>query len=216
MLLLQDRMRRTCLSWCLFLLFVWYPAGSIMTDHELEGSDQDWGSGLHGLLNSFPADSPFVRETPGKPANCTQRFWLPPSSPVCWDDIAGPEEFEKSRLLVLQNRAALQAVSTSSGLEDGGASFDQQARENMQGVQADHLAVAQTANTMQKVFMDLDEKRKKGEKHYTFSSLKEQTENTKDSIAKKEQVAALLEKHLTNLERSLNTMQLRLAKLLPQ
>lgn len=218
MLLLQDRMRRTCLSWCLFLLFVWYPAGSIVTELELEDTDRDWdwGSGLHELLNSFPADSPFVREAPGRPANCTQRFWLPPSSPVCWDDIAGPEEFEKSRLLVLQNRAALQAVSTSSGLEEGGASYDQQARENMQGIRADHLAVAQTADTMQKVFMDLDEKRKEGKEHYTFSSLKEQTDNTKDSIAKKEQVAALLEKHLANLERSLNTMQLRLSKLLPQ
>ncbi|XP_026144564.1 uncharacterized protein LOC113119356 isoform X2 [Carassius auratus] len=211
-------MRRTCLSWCLFLLFVWYPAGSIVTELELEDTYRDWdlGSGLHELLNSFPADSPFVREAPGRPANCTQRFWLPPSSPVCWDDIAGPEEFEKSRLLVLQNRAALQAVSTSSGLEEGGASYDQQARENMQGIRADHLAVAQTADTMQKVFMDLDEKRKEGKEHYTFSSLKEQTDNTKDSIAKKEQVAALLEKHLANLERSLNTMQLRLSKLLPQ
>ncbi|XP_050992153.1 uncharacterized protein si:ch211-57n23.1 isoform X2 [Labeo rohita] len=211
-------MRRTCLSWCLFLLFVRYPADSIVTELELEDSerDWDWGSGLQELLNSFPADSPFVRETPGRPANCTQRFWLPPSSPVCWDDIAGPEEFEKSRLLVLQNRAALQAVSTSSGLEEGGASYDQQARENLQGVQADHLAVAQTADTMQKVFVDLDEKRKEGKEHYTFSSLKERMENTKDSIAKKEQVAALLEKHLANLERSLNTMQLRLAKLLPQ
>jgi len=47
-------------------------------------------------------------------------------------------------------------------------------------------------------------------------SMKEQIEITKDSIANKEQVAALLEKHLANLERSLNTMQLRLAKLLPQ
>ncbi len=88
---------------------------------------------------------------------------------MCWDDIAGPEEFEKSRLLVLQNRAALQAVSTSSGLEEGGASYDQQARENMQGVRADHIAVSQTADTMQKVFMDLDEKRKEGKEHYTFS-----------------------------------------------
>ncbi len=83
-------MRRACLSWCLCLLLVWYPAGSIVTELELEDSDRDWGSGLHELLNSFPADSPFVRETPGRPANCTQRFWLPPSSPVCWDDIAGP------------------------------------------------------------------------------------------------------------------------------
>lgn len=47
-------------------------------------------------------------------------------------------------------------------------------------------------------------------------SMKEQIEITKDSIANREQVAALLEKHLANLERSLNTMQLRLAKLLPQ
>lgn len=47
-------------------------------------------------------------------------------------------------------------------------------------------------------------------------SMKEQIEITKHSIANREQVAALLEKHLANLERSLNTMQLRLAKLLPQ
>ncbi len=68
-----------------------------------------------------------------------------------------------------ENRAALQAVSTSSGLEEGGASYDQQARENMQGVRVDHIAVSQTADTMQKVFMDLDEKRKEGKEHYTFS-----------------------------------------------
>ncbi|XP_067281392.1 uncharacterized protein si:ch211-57n23.1 [Pseudorasbora parva] len=216
MLLLQERMRWMCLSWCLFLLFVWSSAGSVVTQLELEDSDWDWGSGLHELLNSFPADSPFLRETPGRPANCTQRFWLPPSSPVCWDDIAGPEEFESSRLLVLQNRAALQAVSTSSGLEEGGASYDQQAREDMQGVRDDHLIVTQTADTMQKVFMELDEKRKEDKEHYTFSSLKEQIEITKDSIANREKVAALLEKHLAILERSLNTMQTRLAQLLPQ
>lgn len=213
MRLLQDRMRWTCLSRCLFLL---YSVGSVVTELELDGSDRDWGSGLHELLNSFPADSPFLRETPGRPANCTQRFWLPPSSPVCWDDIAGPEEFERSRLLVLQNRAALQAVSRSSGVEEGGASYDQQARDDVQGVLADHLVVTQTADTMQKVFMDLDEKRKEEKEHYTFSSMKEQIEITKHSIANREQVAALLEKHLANLERSFNTMQLRLAKLLPQ
>ncbi|XP_051948828.1 uncharacterized protein si:ch211-57n23.1 [Xyrauchen texanus] len=199
---------------CLVLLFVWYPVGSVVSEPEL--MDSDWGSGLHELLHSFPADSPFVTETLGRPANCTQRFWLPPSSPVCWDDIAGPEEFEKSRLLVLQNRAALQAVSRSSGLEEGGASYDQQAREDVQGVRADHLIMTQTADTMQKVFRDLDEKRKDGKEQYTFSSLKERLENTKDSIANREQVAALLEKHLAKLENSLHTMQLRLTKLAPQ
>lgn len=159
MLLLQEIMTWTWLSWCLFLL------GSVVTEPEPENSDLDWGSGLHELLHSFPADSPFLTETPGRPVNCTQRFWLPPSSPVCWDDIAGPEEFEKSRLLVLQNRAALQAVSTASGLEEGGLSFDLQAREDVQGVRVDHLVVAQTADTMQKVFLDLDEKRMGGNEH---------------------------------------------------
>ncbi|XP_051992337.1 uncharacterized protein LOC127650758 [Xyrauchen texanus] len=216
MLLLQDTMRCTWLSWCLALLFVWYPVGSVVTEPELEDLNLEWGSGLHELLHSFPADSPFVKETPGRPANCTQRFWLPPSSPVCWDDIAGPEEFDKSRLLVLQNRAALQAVSRASGLEEGGASYDQQTREDVHGVQADHLIVSQTAEKMQKVFVDLNEKRKDRKEHYTFSSLKEQLENTKDAIDNREQVAALLDKHLANLEKSLHTMQLRLAKLLPQ
>ncbi|XP_057210933.1 uncharacterized protein si:ch211-57n23.1 [Triplophysa rosa] len=200
----------TWLSWCLFLL------GSVATEPEPENSDWDWGSGLHELLHSFPADSPFLTETPGRPVNCTQRFWLPPSSPVCWDDIAGPEEFEKSRLLVLQNRAALQAVSTASGLEDGGLSFDLQAREDVQGVRVDHVIVAQTADTMQKVFLDLDEKRKGGKEHYTLLSLKEHLENTQISIAKREHIAALLEKHLAILEKSLHTMQLQLTELLPQ
>ncbi|XP_056335858.1 uncharacterized protein si:ch211-57n23.1 [Danio aesculapii] len=198
------------LSCCLLLLSLC----SCSTGAGME--DSDWGSGLHELLSSFPADSPFLRETPGTPANCTQRFWLPPSSPVCWDDIAGPEEFEKSRMLVLQNRAALQAVSTSSGMEDGGASYDQQAREEVQGVRDDHLAVIQTTDTMQKVFLDLDEKRKDGKEHYSFNSLKEQIENTRGSIANREQAAALLEKHLLNLERFLNTMQLRLDELFSQ
>lgn len=202
-------MKWTRWSWCLFLL------GSVVTEPELENLEWDWGSGFQELLNSFPADSPFLTEKPGRPANCTQRFWLPPSSPVCWDDIAGPEEFEKSRLLVLQNRAVLQGLSTATGLDEGRPSFDQQAREDVQGVQADHLIVAQTADTMQKVFMELEEKRKEGKEHYTFSNVKEHLENTKNDIANRENVAALLEKHLANLERSLHTMQLRLAKLLP-
>lgn len=131
---------------------------------EPDFEDLEWGSGsslLH-LLHSFPADSPFVTETPGKPVNCTQRFWLPPSSEICWENIAGPEEFARSRLLVLQNRAALQAVSTSSGVEEGGSSYEHQAREEVQGIHSDHQSVVETMQTMEKVFVSLAEKRKEG------------------------------------------------------
>lgn len=131
---------------------------------EPDVEDLEWGSGsslLH-LLHSFPADSPFVTETPGEPVNCTQRFWLPPSSDICWDDIAGPEEFAKSRLQVLQNRAALQAVSDSSGVEEGGASYKHQAREEVQGIHSDHQTAVETIETMEKVFVSLAETRKEG------------------------------------------------------
>lgn len=126
--------------------------------------DLEWGSGsslLH-LLHSFPADSPFVTETPEEPVNCTQRFWLPPSSDICWDDIVGPEEFAKSRLQVLQNRAALQAVSDSSGVEEGGASYKNQAREEVQGIYSDHQTAVETIESMEKVFVSLAETRKEG------------------------------------------------------
>ncbi|XP_066531989.1 uncharacterized protein si:ch211-57n23.1 [Hoplias malabaricus] len=200
----------------LLLLSVWNSGGSADVASDLEDRDWEWGSGLQELLHSFPADSPFVTETPGRPANCTQRFWLPPSSPVCWEDIAGPEEFEESRLLVLQNRAALQALSEVSGLEEGGASYEQQAREDVQGVRTDHTSIEQTVNSMLKVFVNLEEKRKEGGQHYTFSSLKEQISNTMDSITDRDHMAALLEQHLSNLERSLDIMQHRLARLLSQ
>lgn len=163
-----------CLSCCL-LLGVHFPAegagpaGAVpkFPSQQQSGEDSEdweWGSGsslLH-LLHSFPADSPFVTETPGKPVNCTQRFWLPPSSPICWENIAGPEEFAKSRLFVLQNRAALQAVSTSSGVEEGGISYNHQAIEEVQGIRSDHQSVVETMQTMEKVFVSLEEKRNEG------------------------------------------------------
>lgn len=133
--------------------------------------DWEWGSGsslLH-LLHSFPADSPFITETPGQPVNCTQRFWLPPSSAICWENIAGPEEFAKSRLLVLQNRAALQAVSTSSGVDEGGLSYNHQAREEVRGIRSDHQSVVETMQIMEKVFVSLEEKRKEGKEQGTFT-----------------------------------------------
>lgn len=138
-----------------------FPSEQVSGEPDLE--DLEWGSGslLH-LLHSFPADSPFKTETPGEPVNCTQRFWLPPSSDICWDDIVGPEEFAKSRLLVLQNRAALQAVSVSSGMEEGGLSYEHQAREEVQGIQSDHQSVVETIETMEKVFVSLTEQRKEG------------------------------------------------------
>lgn len=138
------------------------PQEQVSGEPDLE--DLEWGSGsslLH-LLHSFPADSPFVAETPEEPVNCSQRFWLPPSSDICWEDIAGPEEFAKSRLLVLQNRAALQAVSDSSGVEEGGASYKHQAREEVQGIHSDHQTAVETIETMEKVFVSLAETRKEG------------------------------------------------------
>ncbi|XP_029919695.1 uncharacterized protein LOC115367874 [Myripristis murdjan] len=219
-----------CLSCCL-LLGLWVPvegtgaAGPVLrltpdqVSGEAELEDWEWGSGasvLQDLLHSFPADSPFVTETPGKPANCTQRFWLPPASTVCWDDIAGPEEFAKSRLLVLQNRAALQAVSTSSGVEEGGISYDQQARDEVQGILSDHQSMAETIGTMQEVFLSLEEKRKNDKEQRLLSSMKERIASTRNSIAGKDHVAALLENQFSSLEKYLLNMQLRLSKLMAQ
>lgn len=185
---------------------------------EFGGPDQEdweWGSGA-SLLHSFPADSPFVTETPGNSANCTQRFWLPSSSPICWDNIAGPVEFEHSRLLVLQNRAALQAVTQSSGVEEDALSYNQQAQEDVQGIRADHLSMAQTIDTMQNVFLMQEEKRKEGKEHYIFSSIKEHMANTRDSISGREHMTGLLEEQLSSLENSLHIMQHRLDKLMAQ
>ncbi|KAG9279807.1 hypothetical protein AMEX_G5361 [Astyanax mexicanus] len=198
-----------CLSKWLLLLSVCCLGLSAL---HLVDSDWEWGSGLEELLQSFPADSPFITEKPGHPANCTQRFWLPSSTPVCWDNIVGPEEFEQTRLLVLQNRAALQAVSQASGLEEGGASYDQQAREFIRGVLDDHSNIEQTVDSMQEVFNSLDKKRKEGGQHYTFSSLKEQIANNMDSIVGRDEIAALLEQHISDLDRSLCTMQHQLAR----
>ncbi|KAM6974516.1 uncharacterized protein LKV04_016149 [Tautogolabrus adspersus] len=183
---------------------------------ELE--DWEWGSGsslLH-LLHSFPADSPFITETPDKPVNCSQRFWLPPSSAICWENIVGPEEFAKSRLMVLQNRAALQAVSTSSGMEDGGISYEHQAREEVQGIQSDHLNVVETMQTMEKVFVSLEEKRKEGKEQGALTSLKRNLANTRGAIDGREHTANILEDHFSTLENNLLNMQLRLNKLIQQ
>ncbi|KAM7373196.1 hypothetical protein PAMP_008068 [Pampus punctatissimus] len=227
--MLQGAVSRVwlCLSCCL-LLGLCFPAegaesaGPSFPPQEESGepdlNDWEWGSGssfLH-LLNSFPADSPFITETPGKPVNCSQRFWLPPSSEICWENIAGPEEFAKSRLLVLQNRAALQAVSTSSGVEEGGTSYDHQAREEVQGILSDHQGVVEVMQTMEKVFVSLEEKRKEGKDQGVFTSMKEQLANTRDDIDSREHTANVLERQFSTLEKTLLNMQLRLYKLIQQ
>ncbi|XP_041811094.1 uncharacterized protein si:ch211-57n23.1 [Chelmon rostratus] len=218
-----------CLS-CSLLLGVCFPAegagaaGPLPTippeqeSGEPEFEDLEWGSGssLMHLLHSFPADSPFVTETPEKPVNCTQRFWLPPSSAICWENIAGPEEFAKSRLLALQNRAALQAVSTSSGVEEGGISYQFQAREEVQGIHSDHQGVVETIQTMEKVFVSLEEKRKEGKEQGVLTSMKEHLANTRDAIDGREHMADVLENHFSTLEKTLLNMQLRLYKLMQQ
>lgn len=215
-----------CLS-CSLLLGVCFPAEGAeaagpfppqQQSGEPDLEDWEWGSGssfLH-LLHSFPADSPFITEIPGKPVNCTQRFWLPPSSAICWENIAGPEEFARSRLLVLQNRAALQAVSTTSGVEDGGISYEHQAREEVQGIHSDHLSVVETMQTMEKVFVSLEESRKEGKEQRVLTSMKEHLANTRDAIDGRENMANILESHFFTLENTLLNMQLRLNKLIQQ
>ncbi|TRZ02108.1 hypothetical protein DNTS_004802 [Danionella cerebrum] len=211
-------MRPSCLSCCVFLLVLHPLDASTVTKLEFEDSESDWGSGFPHLLSSFPADSPFITETPVGSANCSQHFQLPPYPPLMCPrgNPVGLEEFEKSRLLLLQNRAALQEVTSSTGLRSGGATYNQQARDEAKSIKDEYVAVTQTTESIQKVFVELEEKRREGREHYTFSSLKEQIESTTDSIAQRERIAALLEKHAASLETSFNTMKLRLDKLLSQ
>ncbi|XP_028256043.1 uncharacterized protein LOC114432315 [Parambassis ranga] len=193
-----------------------FPPERVSGEADLE--DWEWGSGsslLH-LLNSFPADSPFITESPGKPVNCTQRFWLPPSPPICWENIAGPKEFAKSRLLILQNRAALQAVSTSSGVEEGGVSYDHQAKEEVQGIRSDHQNVVETIQSMETVFVSLEEKRREGKEQGIFTSMKRHLANTGDAIDGREHMVNQLESQFSTLEKTLLSMQLRLSKLIQQ
>lgn len=185
---------------------------------QLDLEDWEWGSGsslLH-LLHSFPADSPFVAESQGKPINCSQRFWLPPSSPICWENIAGPKEFAQSRLLVLQNRAALQAVSTSSGVEESGLSYDHLAREEMEGIRSDHKNMSETIQTMETVFVSLSEKRKEGKEQGALTSMKRSFTSTREAMDSRADMVTHLEKQFSSLENTLLNIQFRLFKLIRQ
>lgn len=184
-----------------------------------DGSGEDfeeWGSGssIFHLLHSFPADSPFVSEHSGKPTNCTHRFMLPSASNICWGNIAGPEEFTKSRLLMLQNRAALQAVSESSGVEEGGLSYEIQAKDEVQGINSDHRSAAETILTMEKVFVSLEETRREGKEQRVLTSMKEHLINTRTAINNRQHMSAFLENQFSSLEQTLLNMQLRINQLI--
>ncbi|RVE66466.1 hypothetical protein OJAV_G00107720 [Oryzias javanicus] len=158
-----------CFSCCILVGTSFQSQGAMLFpafSPEQESGDTEgweWGSGFspHGI-HSFPGDSPFVSESREHAFNCTQRFWLPPA-PTCWENAAGQEEFSKCRVLILQNRAALQALSTSSGVEEGGSSYNQKAKEEIQGILSEHQNMEDTVKTMEKVFVSLAEKRKEEE-----------------------------------------------------
>ncbi|XP_062846745.1 uncharacterized protein si:ch211-57n23.1 [Trichomycterus rosablanca] len=197
----------------LLLLAVCHSGDSIKVD--MEDTDWEWGSGLHEQLHIFSAENPFMGEMPeNHVVNCTQHFLLPPSLPVCWEDIAGPKEFEETRLLVLQNQAALQAVTEVSGLEEVEASYSEQAMSDVQGVREDQLSISLTVQSIEKVFFDLEENRKHARQQQKLSSLKENIANTNESINGRKQISVRLEQHLSHIERTLNGIQQRLNRLL--
>ncbi|KAM8885006.1 uncharacterized protein ACB058_000970 [Synchiropus picturatus] len=222
--------RALCSTWLSLLMGLCFTAQGAQTakltsaipfldkSGEAELFDQEAGSGFPPphLLHNLHADSPFITEAPGKPVNCTQRFWLPPTDNVCWGDMAEPEDIAKSRLLVLQNRAALEAVSTSTGVEEGGASYDYQAREEVQGVVSDHQTVVETLETMEKVFASLEELRRDGKGGNIFSSMRAQLSDTRDAMQGKEKLFNNLENQFSTLEKTLLDIQLRISKLIQQ
>ncbi|KAJ0003338.1 hypothetical protein NQD34_008436 [Periophthalmus magnuspinnatus] len=217
MLWFSGRAALLCLSCCLLigLCCCAEDTGPFPREGSGDADFEEWGSGspfLH-LLHSFPADSPFITETPGKQANCTQRFVLPSTPSICWDHVAGPEDLSQSRLLLLQNRAALQAVSDSSGVEEGGPSYELQAKDEVQGIHADHQSTTETMLTMEKVFVSLEEKRREGTEHGFLTSMKEHLVNTRTAIDNKQAVASILENKFSTLEQTLFNMQLRINKL---
>ncbi|XP_054619126.1 uncharacterized protein si:ch211-57n23.1 [Dunckerocampus dactyliophorus] len=173
----------------------------------------EWGSGF-SPLHFLPADSPTTAEPPHRALNCTQRFWLPPTSGVCWEKVAGPQEFAKSRLLVLQNRAALHAITSSSGVDEGGLSYDNQAREEVRAILTDHQSVVEAIEKMEKVFISLEETRKDGKEQGFLRSMKERMARTREVGYARELTAATLERRLSTLEDSLLAMQIRLNKLI--
>uniref|UniRef100_A0AAV2KAQ1 Uncharacterized protein n=2 Tax=Knipowitschia caucasica TaxID=637954 RepID=A0AAV2KAQ1_KNICA len=213
MLWLSERPLSLCC--CLVIGLCCWAEDTSLPEGSGEGDFEEWGSGssfLHSL-NSFPADSPFLTETRGSQANCTQRFVLPSALSLCGDHVAGPEEFLQSRMLLLQNRAALQAVSDSSGVEEGGPSYELQAQDEVQAIHADHQSAGETMLTMEKVFVSLEEKRREGTEDGVLTSMKEHLISTRTAIDGRRAVASILETKFSSLEQTLMNTQLRINKL---
>ncbi|XP_059900154.1 uncharacterized protein si:ch211-57n23.1 [Gadus macrocephalus] len=214
---------------CCLLLCAVSPAGGESAAGEPPDLFWDWELGSGGgrplpqeeFLHIFSAaDSPFVTETLNRPANCSQRFRLPSATAVCWGEAAGPEELARSRQLVLQNQAALEAVATSCGTEvEEGVStvtYAQRVRGDLRGVVVDHQSMGVTMDTMQQVLTSLQEKRREGTEQKVYLSMREHLASAGDSIHGREQIAENLEHQLSHLETSLLNMQHRLNKILMQ
>ncbi|XP_033980548.1 uncharacterized protein si:ch211-57n23.1 [Trematomus bernacchii] len=99
-------------------------------------------------------------------------------------------------------------------MEEGGISYEHQAREEVQGINSDHLSAVETMQTMDKVFVSLQETRKEGKEQGVLTSMKEHLANTRDAIHGREHTANILENHFSTLENTLLNMQFRLNKLI--
>ncbi|XP_077405168.1 uncharacterized protein LOC144037509 isoform X2 [Vanacampus margaritifer] len=214
-----EMLRGLSWIWLLLGLCACDPREDVSVDED-DWTDDKWGSGFspvyHFLADSPPKTTKAAAETPPGSMNCTQRFWLPSPAPeICWQDVVGPEELARSRLLALQNRAALEAVTSSCGVEDGGLSYQRQASDEVQAVLSDHRSVAESLDTMEKVFISLEEKRKDGKDRGLLSSVTEHLAHARESSAR-EHLASSLERSLSILEENLIHMQLRLHKLIHQ
>ncbi|XP_019729360.1 uncharacterized protein LOC109518067 isoform X2 [Hippocampus comes] len=210
-------------TWLLVGFCACAPHEDISVDED-DWTDDKWGSGFSPVYH-FLADRPpettaaaaSAAEKPPGSMNCTQNFWLPsPTLDICWENVAGPEELARSRQLALQNRAALEAVTSSCGVEEGGLSYQRQASDEVQGVLSDHRSVAEALDTMEKVFVSLEEKRKDGKDGRLLASVKEHLTHATESAWAREHLASALERSLSTLEDNLIHMQLRLHKLIRQ
>lgn len=105
-------------------------------------------------------------------------------------------------------------MSTSSGVEEGGLSYDHQAREEVQGIRSDHQKVTETIQSVETVFVSLAEKRKEGKERGVFTSMKEHLANTRDALEGRDHMANHLEEKFSTLEATLLNVQLRLRKLI--
>ncbi|XP_061786933.2 uncharacterized protein [Nerophis lumbriciformis] len=195
------------ISWRWFLLAFCFPVVTWSLDLEVPGQvdQEDWDAGLGSGWSPPHADSPQV----APPPHCTQHFLLPSTSQTCWDDTAGPEDLAKSRLLVLQNTVALQALVSSSDVDQG-----QQAREEVSAIVTEHRTALEAMDKMDQVFDSLGDQRRDGTERGFLTSMKDKMADTRTAGRARRLTAAALERNLSTLEESLVAMQIRIHNLL--